>query len=182
MYANNEYSEQVMAGSGGYGRSPFGPALEPQPEPESQPISQAEPVTQPEPGSEAGPADAGLLMSFLTDFRTAEYEEVRRKRMEELEKSKKGKAHRPVAQVEQVEQEVEPSWDDTYGQTRTEWDPPVAPPETHDLGVTPPGTSYPVSDADFQVAACKPEEPTGKRRFPLGLPSLKGFGQSPATA
>jgi hypothetical protein len=159
-----------MTGAGGYEETPYSPAVQPQSEPESQPVS--------EPGSASEQVDAGLLMSFLTDFRTAEYEEVRRKRIEELEKSKKGRAHRPVPQPEEVEQEVEPSWEDTSEQAQ--WDPPQAHPEAPDPAPAPP--DYPVNDADFQVAACQPEEPTGKKRFPLGLPSFKSFGQSPATA
>jgi hypothetical protein len=119
-------------------------------------------------------------MSFLTDFRTAEFEEVRRKRIEELQKSKKGRASRPVPPPEEAEQDVEPSWDDTYEQTQ--WDGPDAHSEAPDPAPAPPDSSYPASDADFQVAACQPEEPTGKKRFPLGLPSFKSFGQSPATA
>jgi hypothetical protein len=172
VYANHQYGEGVMTGAGGYEEAPYGPAMQPQPDSESQPVSDVDPSSE--------QADAGLLMSFLTDFRTAEYEEVRRKRMEELEKSKKGRAHRPVPPPEDAEHDVDPSPDDGYEQAQ--WGPTEVQPGAHDPASAPSDGSYPVDDPDFQVAACQPEEPSGRRRFPLGLPSLKGFGQSPATA
>jgi hypothetical protein len=174
VHANHEYTEYPMTGAGQFGGNPYGRALQPEPEPEA-------PESAPEPEPESEPVDPGLLMSFLTDFRSAQYEEIRRKRMEELEKSKKGRSHRPAPQVED---------EDPYLETEAvpedqaaDWSapvidyPPQAPPPAHDLSGSAPGDPYPVNDADFQVAACKPEEPAGKRRFPLGLPSFKGLGQ-----
>jgi hypothetical protein len=179
VYANDDYyGQQSMTGSGGHGSSPYGEAIRPEGEPESHPAP--EPVSPAHPDSE--PVDSGMLMSFLTDFRTAQHEEIRRERMEQLEKTRKGRAHRPLPRPE------EPEDDSTYEETYSEecadtyGDPagPQSPEE--DPGAAGPETQYGISDADFQVAACQPQEPAPRKRFGLGLPGLRNLGQSPATA
>jgi hypothetical protein len=158
------------------------------------------PEVEPQDESQQDPAgedvSSGLLMSFLTDFRTAHYEEVRRQRMEELEKTRKGRAHRPVPRpqddAEDYGQDAYPDtenapqgeWQQAEWIPPSEWPPPATgnAPHAQPEGYPPADGAYPASEPGYPVAACKPEDPAGNKRFPLGLPSFKNLGQSPATA
>jgi hypothetical protein len=203
VYANNDFSGQAMSGGGYYGENPYGAALQPVPEvgsehelgAESQVESQAGSQAESQAGAAPGEhVDPGTLMSFLTDFRTAQYEEVRRQRMEALEKSRKGRGHRPVPPIDPVESvepvepveeagaEVEGPYEGGYEGAEFSPEPEWAPPTVEYPVEGQPQARDAEDNEGFQVAACKPEEPAGKKRFRLGLPSFKNLGQSPATA
>ena len=118
-------------------------------------------------------------MSFLTDFRSAEYELIRMKRAAELERSRR-KRTQPAALGDE-EPSAQPDYPPTVSPEGQIWAPPTTLPE--DQVWAPPATDhYPVSDSDVLVAASETEEPGGKRRLGLGLPSFRNLGQSPATA
>ena len=118
-------------------------------------------------------------MSFLTDFRSAEYELIRVKRAAELEQSRR-KRTQPAAIPVDEEIAPEPDYAPTVAPEGQNWAPPTTLPEGQ-VWAPPVTDHYPVSDSDFLVAASEAEEP-GKRRLGLGLPSFRNLGQSPATA
>jgi len=151
-------------------------------------------------------------MSFLTDFRSAEYELIRMKRAAELEQSRRKSRTQPAVPVEE-EPAPQPDYSGVNyagaeGSALPEaaWYPPPAspapersappetawypPPATPAPGAPPPGqvsaapapNHYPVDGADFLTAASQAQDPGGKRRMRLGLPSFKDLRQSPATA
>jgi hypothetical protein len=151
--------------------------------------------------------DTGLLMSFLSDFRSAEYEQIRKQREEELAKTRKRGPRRPV--VPESDEETPEGYyeaDDPVYETpdaqsplaphgQEEWAPPPppqpegqwAPPPPQPGGQwappPPPGPDQ-VNGADFLTAASQPVEPEGpgrKLRLPFGLAGSKSVRQSPAT-
>jgi hypothetical protein len=99
-------------------------------------------------------------MSFLTDFRSAEYEVIRMRRAAELEQSRRKPRTQPAVPVEE-----EPAPQPDY-------------PGVNDAGAD----QYPINGADFLTAASQAQDPGGKRRMRLGLPTFKDLRQSPATA
>lgn len=149
--------------------------------------------------------DTGLLMSFLSDFRSAEYEQIRKQREEELAKTRKRVPRRPV--LHEADEETpegyyeagEPVDDTPDGQSpvaphgQEEWAPPPPPqpdgqwgppspqqPEGQWAPPPPPGSDQ-ISGADFLTAASQSEEPGRKLRLPFGIAGSKNVRQSPAT-
>lgn len=162
-----------------------GPALADAPEFEPEFTPEAEPSAE--------QVSPGLLMSFLTDFRSAEYELIRMKRAAELEQSRRKTRTQPAVPVEQ-EPAPRPDYSGVnYAGTESSappeaaWFPPpaspapAAPPEGQ-VSAAQPTDHYPVSASDFLTAASEGQDPGGKRRMRLGIPSFKNLGQSPATA
>ena len=109
-------------------------------------------------------------MSFLTDFRSAEYELIRMKRAAELEQSRR-KPRTPPAVPVGEEPVPQPDYSPDYSGVSYAGAEGSAPADHH-----------PVNDADFLNAASQAQDPGGKRRMRLGLPSFNDLRQSPATA
>lgn len=168
--------------------------------------SEAEQAEQTELNSEVSEQlDTGLLMSFLSDFRSAEYEQIRKQREEELAKTRKRVPRRPV--LPEADEETPEGYyeaGETVYETpdaqsplaphgHEEWAPP--PPPHHEGQWAPPPPAQPegqwapppppgpdqVSDADFLTAASQPQEPGRKLRLPFGIAGSKNVRQSPAT-
>ncbi|HEX4863954.1 MAG TPA: hypothetical protein VFV02_07775 [Acidimicrobiales bacterium] len=180
MYANDEPSSwEVVPVAGDPAAGSFAD--------QEQPMHTAE-TEQPELNPEvAEQLDPGLLMSFLTDFRSAEYEQIRQQREEELAKTRKRVPRRPV--LPEPEDELEAGYvegdyvaaaEQDYESQRPE---ASVPPEVSEQWAppSPPPAPDQVSDADFLTAASQPEEPSRRLRLPFGIAGSKNVRQSPAT-
>ena len=167
------------------GDYPSGPAPTDAPEFEPEFTAEAE--------SSAPQVSPGILMSFLTDFRSAEYELIRMKRAAELEQSRRKTRTQPAPPV-QEEPAPQPDYSgvnyagaEGSAPPEAAWYPPpvspapAAPQEGH-VSAAPATDHHPVSGSDFLSAASEGQDPGGKRRTRLGLPSFRNLGQSPATA
>ncbi|HUE59667.1 MAG TPA: hypothetical protein VMO88_08815 [Acidimicrobiales bacterium] len=161
--------------------------------PEFEPEFTAEPEFRAEVEPSAPQVSPGILMSFLTDFRSAEYELIRMKRAAELEQSRRKTRTQPAPQV-QEEPVPQPDYSgvnyagaEGSAPPEAAWYPPpvspaqAAPPEGQ-VSAAPATNHHPVSGSDFLSAASEGQDPGGKRRTRLGLPSFRNLGQSPATA
>jgi hypothetical protein len=132
--------------------------------------------------------DSGILMSFLTDFRSAEYEQVRKQREEELAKTRKRAPRRPVV-PEPEEVEPEAYYEEAYEtpepeaayepQPQQQWAPPPAPQPDAYWPPSPAQDSGDTNGGEFLNAAYEAsgqEDQRGRKlRFPFGV------RQSPAT-
>lgn len=149
--------------------------------------------------------DTGLLMSFLSDFRSAEYEQIRKQREEELAKTRKRVPRRPVLpeadeespegyyesgepvyETPDAESPLAPDAQEEWApppaaQPEGQWAPPPPPQPEGQWAPPPPPGSDQVSDADFLTAASQAEEPGRKLRLPFGIAGSKNVRQSPAT-
>lgn len=150
-------------------------------------------------------------MSFLTDFRSAEYELIRVKRAAQLEQSRRKTRTQPAVPAQEPVPEVDYSSvsyapAEGSGVPEAAWYPPPAnpipqgsaPPEAAwypapaapatagppegQVSAAPAGNHYPVNGADFLTAASQAQDPGGKQRMRFGLASFRKLGQSPATA
>ena len=184
MYANDERSsweEVPVAGDPAAGSFAS----------QEQPVSQtdAEPLAlDPEVGEQLEP---GLLMSFLTDFRTAGYEQLRKQREEELAKTRKRVPRRaPLPEPEPDESAA--GFEGYQGYEGAEkyeaaptgepelWEPSPAPEPQGQWTAPAPGADQ-VNEADFLTAASQAEQPGRRLRLPFGIAGSKNVRQSPAT-
>ena len=199
MYANDEPSSwKVVPVAGGPAAAPFADQEQPVHQLEAEQAEQID--LNPEVSEQL---DTGLLMSFLTDFRSAEYEQIRKQREEELAKTRKRVPRRPV--VPESEEEIPEGYYETgeageagqaaYENPQEQW---AAPPPPEPEGQwappsppqveghwAPPTAAQPgadqVSGGDFLTAASKPEEPGRRLRLPFGIAGSRNVRQSPAT-
>lgn len=146
----------------------------------------------------AGQLNSGLLMGFLSDFRSAEYEQIRKKREEESAKTRKRPRPIPRPDLEDdngVVYTETADYADTadYAGAAGYSEPPqtpqssevawtTAPPEA-EAQWTPQQVAAPsgVKADDFVSAACQPEPPGRKFRLPFGIATSKTIRESPAT-
>lgn len=178
MYSNNEPSTWEAIPAAG---EPATVAFANDEEHELSPVDVSEPQLR---SDVAEQLNSGLLMSFLTDFRSAEHEQIRKQREEELAKTRKRVPRKPVLpEPEDVEPEVDyeeshpaPAADIPYhqvepGQEAPAVEVPYHQPAAHEY--------WPPTPAPEQNAASQPVPPEEQRVRRLRLPF--GIRQSPAT-